>query len=805
MQSNADGSAGHNLVRDMAPDANSGAPHNNFKASDPAGTKQQKPCGGVDWFTPGRFALILAGCIFAAYPEVVLGVRTFFFRDFGYFGYPLAFHHRASFWRCEIPLWNPLSDCGLPFLAQWNTLVLYPGSLFYLLLPLSWSMGVFCLLHQFLGGLGMYFLARRWTQHRFAACVAGMVFAFNGLSLNCLMWPNNITALGWMPWVVLHVERAWNEGGRQTILAAVFGAMQMLAGAPEIILFTWAVPVIMLAIQMLMRRRDGGCFMKRFLSVVLIVAGLAAAQLLPFFDLLAHSQRDTSYGRSAWSMPGTGWANFLVPLFHCFSSPANSDVFFQYDQWWTSSYYAGVGPLALAVFALWRLREPRVWILSAIAALAVVLALGDNGYLYHWVRRAVPQFGLLRYPIKFVVLAIFTLPLLGAFALARFPARETADALQFRRALCIGWAGTLAAMAGVLWFAWRFPFQWDDWPETWKNALVRAACFTVFLSLLLSAQNAAKMKVRRLLQIALIVVTWLDFMTHTPRQNPTVPRAVLEPGSLRLSPAPGVGVSRAMISPAADRTFRQASTSEGLNRYILNRLGLFSNCNLLDDIPKVNGFFSLYLRESDEVCSLLYPPPPLTADLPQLIDFLNVSHITAPGKLFDWNMRTNYLPFVTAGQRPVFEAEAEVLQALTAPDFFPRQVVYLPIEARACVTAGKTSVGTEAASFSDHHGQIIVETAAPALVVVAEAYYHPWKAFVDGQPSRLWRANYAFQAVEVPAGRHEVQFNYRDTLFNSATVVSMLTLAGCFIGSLRQIKATARPQTSSTDTVARTR
>ena len=56
---------------------------------------------------------------------------------------------RESFWRGEMPLWNPYNNCGLPFLAQWNTLALYPGSLFYLLLPLSWALGVFCLLHLF--------------------------------------------------------------------------------------------------------------------------------------------------------------------------------------------------------------------------------------------------------------------------------------------------------------------------------------------------------------------------------------------------------------------------------------------------------------------------------------------------------------------------------------------------------------------------------------------------------------------------------------------------------------------------------
>src|SRR5436305_7776390 len=135
-----------------------------------------------------RFAAVLGALIFVSFPDVVLGRNTFFIRDFAAFGYPVAFYHRESFWRGEIPLWNPLNNCGLPFLAQWNTLVLYPGSLFYLLFPLSWSLAVFCLLHQFLAGMGMFCLASHWTGNPLAASVAGAAYAFNGLTLNCLMW-----------------------------------------------------------------------------------------------------------------------------------------------------------------------------------------------------------------------------------------------------------------------------------------------------------------------------------------------------------------------------------------------------------------------------------------------------------------------------------------------------------------------------------------------------------------------------------------------------------------------------------------
>ena len=43
----------------------------------------------------GGFAVFF----FAAFPEVIFGTRTFVFRDFGNFAYPLAFHQREAFWR----------------------------------------------------------------------------------------------------------------------------------------------------------------------------------------------------------------------------------------------------------------------------------------------------------------------------------------------------------------------------------------------------------------------------------------------------------------------------------------------------------------------------------------------------------------------------------------------------------------------------------------------------------------------------------------------------------------------------------
>src|SRR5688572_1986041 len=110
-----------------------------MESSDMAALTAERQADSTPWLTTGRFVMILAGLIFIAYPQVVLGFHSFVWRDYGLFGYPLAYYHRECFWRGEIPLWNPYNNFGIPYLAQWGTLVLYPGSLIYLLLPLPWS------------------------------------------------------------------------------------------------------------------------------------------------------------------------------------------------------------------------------------------------------------------------------------------------------------------------------------------------------------------------------------------------------------------------------------------------------------------------------------------------------------------------------------------------------------------------------------------------------------------------------------------------------------------------------------------
>src|SRR5487761_1897214 len=331
------------------------------------------PAPGPDadeFWTLRRFLLVLAAVVLAVFPKVALGLTTFFFHDSGTLGYPGAFYFQRSLLHGELPLWNPYSHCGVPFLAQMGQW--YPANFLCVLLPLPWSLNVALPLHLLLGGGGMYALARRWGAGGFAASFAGMAYAFSGVSFSCFQWSNYIASLGWLPWVVLAVTEAWRGGGRWLAVAAVVSALQVLTATPEVTLLGWLLLAALWLAELFSGKIKFWISSRRVALVVLLAAGITMVQMLPFFDLLAHSQRDTNLP-ARWAMPGWGWANLVVPLFHNYRSPQGN--WFQQGQDFLMSYYLGLGVLVLAVAGAWLTRSRACLVVAGAALICWILAL----------------------------------------------------------------------------------------------------------------------------------------------------------------------------------------------------------------------------------------------------------------------------------------------------------------------------------------------------------------------------------------------------------------------------------------------
>ncbi len=91
--------------------------------------------------------------------------------------------------------------------------------------------------------------------------------------------------------------------------------------------------------------------------------------------------------------------------------------------------------------------------------------------------------------------------------------------------------------------------------------------------------------------------------------------------------------------------------------------------------------------------------------------------------------------------------------------------------------------------------RIMVTVNKPAFVFVNQAYYPGWTAFVDGQPAEVFRADYLFQAVAVPAGTHEVRLRYASPPLKQGMILSMIGLI-LFIGAV--IRSCIKPRTRDT-------
>jgi hypothetical protein len=126
--------------------------------------------------------------------------------------------------------------------------------------------------------------------------------------------------------------------------------------------------------------------------------------------------------------------------------------------------------------------------------------------------------------------------------------------------------------------------------------------------------------------------------------------------------------------------------------------------------------------------------------------------------------------------------EAEARARL--PTLSPTSTVVEPADGAA---AEPLASGGRADIVDEHDPDRVVVRAtldAPGYLVLADTYYPGWEARVDGRATPIHPADLAFRAVKVPAGTHDVVFDYRPRSFRTGLVVGALAAAACAIVAL---------------------
>lgn len=79
-------------------------------------------------------------------------------------------------------------------------------------------------------------------------------------------------------------------------------------------------------------------------------------------------------------------------------------------------------------------------------------------------------------------------------------------------------------------------------------------------------------------------------------------------------------------------------------------------------------------------------------------------------------------------------------------------------------------------SYEANEAKYEVDSEQGGLLVFSEVYYPGWTAAVDGQPVEVGRANYVLRAINVPAGKHEVVFEFKPQSIQTTETIAYVAL-----------------------------
>jgi O-antigen/teichoic acid export membrane protein len=362
----------------------------------------------------------------------------------------------------ELPLWNPYLFAGAPFLAAGQHSAIYPLSIVFYILPLTKAYGLFTVLQLWLAGLFMYVFGRSLRMGPFPALIAGIVYQLSAFFLVSVVFTMIIAAAAWLPLLLAIIEvmvRKQEEKGAgpfvpiiYVVLGAVALGVHVLAGHPEILVYTLMVMALYALARLFMLWRRVGTW-RPALRLGLWLAfmaglglGLGSVQLIPLFELVTRNFREGSVTYSdviGWAYPTRQALTFFLPNF--FGNPAHHSYWDLVTRQWVSvdrifwgiknyveaGSYVGILPLVLALVAVVPAKRKRnnrqpgedrrhVWIFATLAVVSLLLIFGTP--LYALLYYGLPGIKQLHSPFRWVFPYTLSIAVLAGFGARRLMA-----------------------------------------------------------------------------------------------------------------------------------------------------------------------------------------------------------------------------------------------------------------------------------------------------------------------------------------------------------------------------------------------
>jgi hypothetical protein len=776
-------------------------------------------------------ALLGAGWLLSLLGPLLSPERALANRDIAVFHLPLrsSFRDLAGY---GLPVWNPWLHGGQPILSNPSYGAFYPPSWLVLAVAPYYALSLMVLLHAVIAFAGAWRLARHFGCGRGVAALAAVGYVGCGAYLSLLSAYTLFGSLAWFPWVV-----AWGDAAlrapagthwwRPALLAGGAVGMQLLNGEPSTVVISG---LALLALAASAARRRPAALLRVGVPILFAVA-LAAVQLLPTLERVADSPRRNLSAQVAtiWSMRPERLIETVFPRF--FGDPVRVQEGYFVGQKlhdreypYVESLYPGLLLAVLGVSALLGGRIPRRAAWAACVLGGVFLALGRHNPIYEGLRETVPVLAVLRYPEKFVILAVLALAVAGILGWQRLlderqaGRREAADlplavalvvlATALSLALLFVWrpaaAGWLIQSYGNTTFADQGTAELYLRSESWA-AVVTAAAVAVLLALCRWRRSP-----RRLLELLAVGLLAADLWHYGHGLLRTLPASVYrDPPPLAAALLPVQSRIFTEEAPAGQRRsliWSGDDPASRVTRTYVARLDPYAG--LLWGIPYAfdvdfDMMLTGWAEKSESLLRTEARQPPMA------YRYLGV-----------WNVGTLLRPLTPQEEEEALDdpgatpkrplANAAVLPRFR---FLPRISFHPSYDAAlSAARAGSWRVGrndhcvrpgrpAETVSYAqpprvlgieDGGGRIELRYRAQddAFLVAAMTYDRGWSATLDGEPVATYPTAACQLGVAVRRGEHLLVLRYREPLVvpgAAVTLIAIVAAAGALAASRRRL------------------
>lgn len=687
-----------------------------------------------------------------------------------------------------LPLWNPYNFSGSPLLANFQSAVLYPLNILLFFLPFKIGWGALVTLQPFLALFFTFLYARKIGLKKFPALFAGFSYSFSSFFIVWLEYNTIGHILAWMPFALLTIENLLEKKSRWWMVGLVFSIFSIItAGHIQV-----AGYVIIFFVAYILFRTYNKDQRLYVFSFIILGIGISAFALFPGFELISQSARSqipySIIMDKVLVMPKQ-WIMFFVSDF--FGNPATRNYILD-DTYVGKAISIGIIPLLLASLALFHLKTDRFVKFFLFVSVVIILYITKNpitALLFH-------------IPIPFVssssstlstFLLSFALSMLSGFGMQSLFAGKTTkrDILRvfsvFVVIFIVFWTFVLKSNTGLI-LVGAMSVAMKE--LLFATILLMTGGIVMFLSI-------SHKKFLTALCVLLLLVHGVYVFRSFQKFNPFVPQELVFPQASVFSflqkqdSIQRFWGYKAGSVEANFATENRLYSPVGYDPLYSKRYAQFIN---LSESGKIASSFSLQNR-SDAIISTRGN---LTENLfrDRVFSILGVSYVLdwvesgssekdfPPNRFISvyssngWKIyRDQFLHsrIRLIGNYEVFSSDQEFEKRFFKQSFNPTNVVLLEKKVKMSLKSDpKSSVVIKKYKPSE----ILVGTSSSTnqLLYVSDTFFPGWKAYVDNNRVEILRANYAFRAVIIPKGKHEVFMKYEPLSMQLGVVISFLSL-----------------------------